>query len=70
MQRQHVSSSNVCSVGYERSTAVLEIEFHSGGIYQYRGVPEGEYLSLIRAGSVGSYFHAHIRDRYPFTRVR
>ena len=69
MQRQSVTSSNVRSVGYDRATQTLEMEFHSGGIYQYHGVSESEYRALVSAGSVGSYFHAHIKDRYPYTRV-
>ena len=70
MDRQPVSSSNIRSVGYEVETQMLELEFHSGGIYQYSGVPEVIYRDLIRAASKGSYFHQNIKDLYPFIRVR
>ena len=34
MDRQLVRSSNIHSVGYEVETQKLELEFHSGGVYQ------------------------------------
>jgi len=68
--RQSVCSSNIRSVGYESRTNILEVEFHSGSIYQYSGVPETVYQALMRAISKGSYFHDHIKDRYSFRQVR
>lgn len=38
MIRQPVSSSNIRSIGYDSKSNTLEIEFHSGGVYQYFGV--------------------------------
>ncbi len=70
MDRQPVSSSNIRSVGYEVEAQMLELEFHSGGVYRYSGVPEVIYRGLIRAASKGSYFHQNIKDRYSFIRVR
>ena len=67
MNRIFVSSSNLRSVGYENNT--LEIEFHSGGIYQYYGVPSDTYYSLISAGSVGKYFHDFIKPFYPGVKI-
>ncbi len=43
----------------------LEVEFHSGGVYQYSGVSETVFQAFMRAASKGSYFHDHIKDRYP-----
>ena len=71
MQRQSVSSSNLNSVGYDRNARVLEIEFHSGSIYQYSGVPESVYLGLMNAASKGSYFDAYIKKGgYSYRQVR
>ena len=63
-----VPSSNLRSVDYDWS-GTLTIEFHSGGVYEYYGVPESEYSALLRAQSHGKYFHAHIKNRYRFQRV-
>lgn len=62
MYRQFVSSSDIRSVGYENNT--LEIEFNSGGVYQYHGVSQDRYYSLISAGSCGKYFHNFIKPFY------
>lgn len=70
MNRQLVSSSNIRSVGYDSESRILEIEFHSGGIYHYANVPEAIYRGLMQASSKGSYFHRNIRDRYSTTRIR
>lgn len=48
----------------------MEIEFHNGSIYEYYDVPENAYHGLMQAASKGSYFHAHIMDRYSWKRVR
>ena len=62
MNRQYVSSSDIKSIGYENNT--LEIEFHSGGIYQYLDVPEEIYIGLMNAKSHGQYFHRNIKNKY------
>lgn len=67
MYRRHVISSDINSVGYENNT--LEIEFNSGGIYQYHGVPENKYNGLLSAGSCGRYFHTFIKPYYKGIRI-
>jgi len=64
-----VSSSNLASVGYSAFSETLEIEFHGGRVYQYFDVPASEYAGLMAAGSHGTYFHAHIKDRYSYKKV-
>ncbi|MEW6211581.1 MAG: KTSC domain-containing protein [Acidobacteriota bacterium] len=71
MNRIPVSSSNLASVGYDPQTNTLEIEFHSGSIYQYFNVPQSIYDGLMGAGSHGRYFDAHIKKAgYPYRRIR
>ncbi len=69
MNRTPVRSSNILSVGYDQQAGILEVEFRSGGVYQYSGVPEHIYQGLMRAASKGAYFHDHIKDRYPCRQV-
>lgn len=64
MQMIPVSSSNLASIGYENG--VLYITFHHGGTYWYRGVPESVYHGLMNASSHGKYFHAFIKNVYPY----
>jgi len=70
MDRKTVRSSNIRAVGYNPESKTLEVEFPSGGIYQYFGVPENINQGLMRASSKGSYFHDHIKDRYRCKQVR
>ena len=70
MIRLPVVSSNLASVGYSALDSVLEIEFHSGGVYQCYAVPESIYLELIVAPSKGTYFHEAIRDVFRYKKMR
>jgi hypothetical protein len=68
--RQEVQSSELRWVGYEESASLLEVEFHSGEIYQYFGVPARLVQELLEADSIGRYFNAHIRPKFRFEKVR
>lgn len=70
MERQRVTSSNVRSVGYDATSEVLEVEFNTGGIYQYLNVPETIYAALMHAASKGRYLNDHVKDRYRYRQVR
>ena len=69
MERKPVSSSNISSIGYDEDSRTLEIEFHSGSIYQYFDVPLNIYQELMSAGSKGQYFAAHIKGYFRYVRV-
>lgn len=69
MKREPVTSSNLKSVGYDREKRLLEIEFHNGRVYRYRGVPSEEYEALMKAPSLGRHFIANIRDVYRYDRA-
>lgn len=69
MDRTEVSSSNIESIGYDKSKKILELEFKRGDIYQYKGVPDNIFQNLLRASSHGKYFNAHIKDKYPTIKI-
>ena len=69
MLRQVVDSSSLRSIGYDRATATLEVEFRSGGIYQYEGVTVEIWNQLRNATSIGRFFQDQVRDHFPTTRV-
>ena len=68
MRRTRVSSSVIASIGYSARERSLEIEFVSGRIYQYLGVDRRTHDALLAAPSKGTYFNAHIKDKYQFVR--
>jgi len=69
LQRTRVSSSNILAVGYDPAEKILEIEFHSGSVYQYFEVPASQYQGLLGARSKGRYFSRYIKNRYRFQRI-
>ncbi len=69
MLRQVVDSSSVRSVGYDRASATLEVEFRNGGIYRYEGVSVEIWHQLRHADSIGRFFHDHVRDQFLTMRV-
>lgn len=70
MNRTPVESSMIASVGYDPVADVLEVEFNSGGIYQYGEVSEETWRELMAAESKGRYMLDHIIDQYPYARLR
>ena len=69
MEKQHVSSSTVISIGYDAPTQTLEIEFGSNRVYQYYGVPDQMHKEIMRASSKGQFFNTYIKNAYAFSRV-
>jgi hypothetical protein len=73
MHRVAVSSSNLHSVGYEGDT--LQVAFKDSktgaisGIYDYAGVPATVHMDLMTADSQGKYLAAHVKGKYPHTKV-
>ena len=49
--------------------AVLELEFRSGAVYRYFGIPPHTFEELLRAQSKGGYFNSHIRNRFAYAKV-
>ena len=69
MERVPVMSSNLKSVGYDRESQILEIEFLNGAIYQYYGVSPTTYSGLMEAPSHGKFVHSHIKGVYRHQRI-
>jgi hypothetical protein len=64
LERQPVKSRILRSVGYDESSKILEIEFHSGLVYEYLGVPPKVYKDLMSSDAVGKYFSDKVRNRF------
>ena len=69
MNRSPVSSSNVSSIGYDTVTETLEVEFLSGRVYQYYGVPDHLHEQIMQASSKGQFLNYYIKNSYPYSRV-
>lgn len=74
MKRRPVASSRVASIGWEEGevrdgTGTMEVEFRSGHLYRYAGVPESAYLNFLGASSPGRHLNAHIIGRFEHQKV-
>jgi hypothetical protein len=69
LERQPVKSRILRSVGYDDSTKILEIEFHTGLVYQYSGVPSKVYKDLMHSDEIGKYFSEKVRPRFQTKQV-
>ncbi|MCG2694462.1 KTSC domain-containing protein [Candidatus Parcubacteria bacterium] len=70
MERTSVNSSNIRSVGYDLKSAVLEVEFTSGDIYQYFDFPEHLHQQFLKAPSYGQFLNDNIRYNYRYKKIR
>ena len=61
MEMRLVKSSNVKAVGYDAEEKTLQVEFKSGGVYQYAGVQPEMYADLMKAESIGRFVSQVVR---------
>lgn len=60
-----VNSSAINKVSYNSETKEMKIRFKSGPtFYSFYNVPTSIVCGLVKAESVGKYYHKHIRGRY------
>jgi hypothetical protein len=64
-----VRSSNLSAIGYDSLSRTLAVRFNRGHIYHYFDVPPEIFEGLRSALSKGEYFHAHIRNVFPFEQI-
>jgi hypothetical protein len=69
MLRQVVDSQSVRSIGYDKRSQTLEVEFKSGTVYRYASVPLQLWSDFLQAQSKGRFFQQHVRDHFPTTRL-
>ena len=69
MPRVDLHSTVLEAAAYHHLEALLELQFSSGAVYQYFGVPEQTYQELLSAESQGAYFNHHIRNRFVYAQV-
>jgi hypothetical protein len=70
MERKRVNASTIRSVGYDEGKQLLEIEFTSGSILQYRGVSPEVHRRFMNSPSPGSFYEDQIDESFPSQRIR
>ena len=71
-RKVHVDdSSNIELVEYDPEIKALKVTFlRGGGTYLYEKVPAKTFGELISADSVGKYFQANVKDKFPTVRMK
>jgi hypothetical protein len=64
VKRAPVASRSLASVGYDRATNVLEIEYRSGDVYRYFAVPASTFAAMLAADSIGAFVNQRIKPRH------
>lgn len=71
MERQSLGNPEIISVGYDKSSQVMEVEFHGRRIYRYSDVPEIVYERLVdHEPDPVKYLNENIRDVYAYSRIK
>ena len=64
MKRTPVKSTNIASFGYDSASRTLEVEFISGGVYQYKSVAPATALKFRQSKSKGHFFATNIKNKF------
>lgn len=63
-------STLIRAFSHDPETAILEVTFVSGAVYQYYNVPHDVAQNMRGAFAKGEFFNQHIRGRFRFARMQ
>jgi len=66
---ERARSSNIEKVGYDTETKELQVQFHSGAVYRYAGVPQDIYEDFKEVGYSGRFLNSTIKGAYDYERI-
>ncbi|EPJ42961.1 MAG: hypothetical protein OFPI_45200 [Osedax symbiont Rs2] len=69
MDRKIIESSMIRSIGHDADSAILEIEFNNGAVWQYSDFSESTWYEFEGAVSQGKFFHSDIKGQYSESQV-
>lgn len=70
MQVAAVESPTLATIAYDDGRELLQLQFCSGAVYQYFGVPAAVHPAPLSAPSKVSYFNQAIRGCFPYCLVK
>lgn len=69
MESYRINSTVIKTIQYDEENKILELEFWSGGVYQYKDLPKYMLEWLINAPSVWKFFEDNIRNYYYYKKT-
>jgi KTSC domain len=70
VQHRPIESSHLKSAALDPINRTLEVKFHDGSVYRYRGVSQEEYNQLLASPSAGQFMHHNIKPLHDCTQVK
>ena len=64
-----IQSKLIGSVGYDKASQVLQLQYNSGATYRYKNVPQITYDEMMSASSVGAYVMKNIAHKFDFDKI-
>ena len=64
MNRNPLKSTWLKSAGYDPQKKTLEVEYKSAAVFHYHDVPKETADQLMKAKSVGAFFHSDINGKF------
>lgn len=69
MRRDPITTGNIDCFGYNEPSQTLEVEFKTGGVYQYYKVTYTLFRQFMDSANKGDFLYYHIRNVLPYSRV-
>lgn len=64
-----VVSSQISSVGYDRDTKTMYVEFSNGTVYTYDEVPQNVFENMKNSNSAGRFFMTSIKGYFDYSKT-
>jgi hypothetical protein len=65
-----VKSSSIEAIAHDPVKRMMTVKFTNGGTYRYEGVTAAQHAQLMRADSIGTHFHKHVRGKFKAAKVK
>lgn len=66
---KQTASNHIDAIRYNKDDRILTIRFYNGAVYEYLGVPLGDYEAMLQAPSHGAYLWDNIRGVFPYRQL-
>ena len=70
MEKKEIESRLIKAIGYDPEKKLMEVDFTSSMIYEYRDFPEEVFNKLLEARSIDNYFRDHIVNKFKYVRMK
>lgn len=68
LKRTNVKSTRITSIGYDKKSKILEIEFtNTKSVYRYYNISIVTYNELMESNAICTYFDSFIRESFRYT---